>query len=40
MHSISAIKEDIINAKGDVVCTDNEKSCDLESVGATDVDKD
>ena len=35
---ISAIKEDIINAKVDVVCNDNEQFCDLESVGATDMD--
>ena len=36
--SISAIKEDIITAKVDVVCTDNEKSYDLQNVSTTDMD--
>lgn len=36
--SVSTIKEDVINAKVDVVCTDNEESCDLESVSTTDMD--
>ena len=36
--SISAIKEDIINAKVAVVCTDNEKPCNLEIVSTTNMD--
>ena len=35
--SVSTIK-DVINAKVDVVCTDNEESRDLESVSTTDMD--
>ena len=36
--SVSTIKEDVINAKVDVVCTDNKGSYDLESVSTTDMD--
>lgn len=35
---VSTIKEDLINAKVDVVCTDNKESRDLESVSTTEMD--